>query len=100
VNHVAFDALTRRASLTTLGIAGLAGVAGPLPSQAKKKRKKKKFDVNKFCKTQVSQCETFVTAECGQNPSPNCLAALTCCDELATCDFPGFVGCIQAVSQP
>jgi hypothetical protein len=89
-----FDALTRRASLLTLGAAGLAGVAVPMVGLAKKKKKKKKGDVNKFCKQQVSDCQTFVTVQCAGNP--DCLDALPCCDPLATCDFGGWLNCLIA----
>lgn len=95
-----FDALTRRASLLTVGMAGLASLARPLTSAAKKNRKnknKKKGDVNKLCKTQVGQCETFINTFCqGQ---PGCADLLDCCSEVGVCDFTGFIACVEAVQQ-
>ena len=96
MDHGSFDALTRRASLASLSAAGLASLVIPISAQAKKK-KKKKFDVNKFCKQQVSQCETAVAVDCGGDPE--CIAATSlCCEELATCDFAGLFTCLQAIA--
>lgn len=98
MSDIAFDAITRRASLLGLSAAGLAGLAEPLSGAAKKKgkKKKKKFDINTFCKPQADQCETAIGATCGGNPE--CAAALVCCQDLATCDFNAFFACVQAVS--
>jgi hypothetical protein len=95
---VTFDALTRRASLLGLGTAGLAALVIPIASHAKKK-KKKKGNVNKLCKQQVSECNIFVTGTCESDAE--CLAeASACCPLLATCDFNGFLACLQAALQP
>jgi hypothetical protein len=91
MDPVSFDALSRRASLMTLGTAGLAALASPLTVDAKKK-KKKKGDVNKLCKRQIGECNTFVTITCAGDPE--CLDALPCCQELKTCDFAGFLNCL------
>lgn len=94
-----FDALTRRASLLTLGTAGLAALSLPLTGAARKKnrknRNKKKGDVNKFCKTQVEQCETFVLPLCEDINDPECVEVLACCAPLGSCDFDGFVACLE-----
>lgn len=97
-----FDALTRRASLLTLGSAGLAALTLPRTAAAKKNRKnrnKEKGDVNKLCKSQVGQCETFVTALCEDINDPECVAVLACCAPLASCDFNGFIACLEAAQE-
>jgi hypothetical protein len=95
MDHVSFAALTRRASLTALSAIGLAAMASPPTVNAKKKhKKKKKFDVNTFCKQQVSECETAIADDCDNDPE--CIAeAVPCCQFLATCDFAGFVVCAE-----
>ena len=95
MDDVAFDAMTRRASVAALGVAGLARFMAPAASDAKKKHKKK-FDVNKFCKKQVPECNTLITVQCAGDP--DCLDALPCCQELATCDFGGFLNCLVAAA--
>ena len=89
----AFDALTRRASLVTLGAAGLAALVAPIAADAKKKRSKK-GDVNKRCKQQVAAWTAFVPALCGDGP--NCDALIACGAQLAVCDFTGFLVCINS----
>jgi hypothetical protein len=98
-----FDAFTRRAALLTLGSVGLGTLASPLAADAKKRNRKRnknknKGDVNKLCKTQVGQCETFINAQCDPEDQ-ECAALLACCSELATCDFDGFVACFVDVQQ-
>jgi hypothetical protein len=98
-----FDALTRRASLLTLGTAGLAALALPLTGAAKAKKSRKnknknKGNVNKRCKTQVGQCEAFVDDFCGDQPE--CAEQLACCSSLGTCDFLGFIACVEEAQQP
>lgn len=89
----AFDALTRRASLLTLGAAGLASLGTPGVASARKKRKK--GDVNALCKQQVSQCLAFFIPLCGATAS--CLARFNlCCPQLGTCNFSGFNDCLRA----
>jgi hypothetical protein len=91
-----FDAITRRASLMTLGTAGLATLAAlahPLAADAKKKnRNKNKGDVNKRCKQQVEQCTTALAPECEGNE--NCPAILDCCSFFGTCNTTGFLNCV------
>ncbi len=96
MDHAFVAALTRRASLLTLGSAGLAALAQPMVSSAKKKKKKqKKGDVNQFCKKQVDQCRTFLSASCEGEGQAACLLAVeTCCPEFGTCNFAGFFDCI------
>jgi hypothetical protein len=59
MDHVSFDALSRRASLMTLG-AGLAGFAGPIAAKAKKKKGKG----NDKCKKQVGACREGIADLC------------------------------------
>jgi hypothetical protein len=99
MDPVNFDTLTRRASLLGLGTAGLAAFAVPLAADGKKKKKRKKGDVNQLCKQQVGECDIFVTGTC--EGDAECLAeASACCPLLATCDFNGFLTCLQAALQP
>jgi hypothetical protein len=86
----AFDSLTRRASLATLGAAGLAGLTMPMTSEAKKK--KKKGDPNKLCKKQVGDCTAFLTALCGGNP--DCQDSIDCCSSFATCNTSAVLACL------
>lgn len=85
-----FDALTRRASLTTLGVAGLAALTRPTASSAKKKD-----DKFKKCKKQVDDCTTFLLASCDGTPA-ECTVVAACCDELKHCHFDSFMFCVAA----
>lgn len=89
----AFDALTRRASLVTLGAAGLAALADPLTTAASKK-KRKKGDVNKRCQQQVAAWTAFVPSICADGP--NCEPLIACGVPLAVCDFTGFLVCLSS----
>jgi hypothetical protein len=93
-----FNALTRRATVMTLGAAGLGGLAAAI---ADAKSKKKKGDVNKLCKTQIEPCELTLTGQCGEDPE--CIEAMTaCCAILGTCNFTEMFACFEAFyeSQP
>jgi hypothetical protein len=90
MNDLSFDVFTRRASLATLSAAGLAALVGPFAADAKSANKKAK----KKCKSQVAQCTAFITADCSDNPNPECLAVLPCCDSLGTCDVNTFFACL------
>jgi hypothetical protein len=98
MDSVAFDVLTRRASLLTAGTAGLAALASPRAGSRKKKRKKKKGDVNKLCKQQVDVCNAdFLPYYCGDF-DPECVAGVPiCCDFFATCDPAGVLQCLIAL---
>jgi hypothetical protein len=96
MNHVNFDALTRRASLATLGVAVMVAVAHPFTAGAKKNRKKKRNngDVNKLCKKQVDQCLDFFATFCEEDPE--CVAdAEQCCPLAASCEFADFLSCVD-----
>jgi len=96
MDRVLFDALTRRASILTLGGAGLAGLAtlmSTVSTDAKKKRGKK-VDVNKRCKRQVAEWTAFAPTLCSEGP--DCEALIACGARLATCDFIGFLNCVNS----
>jgi hypothetical protein len=101
-----FDAITRRASVMTLGTVGLATLATLVPSQAidaKKqnngKKKKEKAISLKRCKKQVGPCTTLVTANCNQDA--DCLKdVVPCCEFLGRCDGVGFVTCAIGAQAP
>jgi hypothetical protein len=98
MNPLALNALSRRASLLTLGSAGLAAAfARPVTTSAKKKHGKskgKKGDATKLCKQQVGQCLELFTPNC---TNPTCLAQLErCCPVLGDCEFAGYFDCINA----
>jgi len=96
MDRVSFDALTRRASILTLGGAGLAGLATlmtPLATDAKKKRGRN-VDVNKRCKQQVAEWTAFAPSLCSEGP--DCDALIACGAQLATCDFTGFLVCVNS----
>lgn len=97
MNGDVFTALTRRASLLTLGAVGLASLAPTNAIHAKKKRRKKKRkngDIFKFCKKQVGQCLDFFLPSCEDDLI--CQATVeTCCPEVGQCDFTGFILCLD-----
>lgn len=97
MDPVSFDAVTRRASLTTLGAAGLvAAFAAPFGAEARKNKKKKKSDVNKFCKRQAGECLAVIIGLC--DGDSGCLDALPCCTQLRTCNMSGFLSCVIAAA--
>jgi len=91
-----FDALTRRASILTLGGAGLAGLATLITTESTdaKKKRGKKVDVNKRCKRQVAEWAAFAPSLCSEGP--DCEALIACGAQLATCDFTGFLNCVNS----
>jgi hypothetical protein len=91
MDDVSFDALTRRASLLTLGVAGLTGLAGSITADAKKKNKK---NDKKKCKKQVGQCTAFLMAVCAGDP--NCQDSIDCCSSVGSCNMTAFLGCFVA----
>ena len=96
---VAFDILTRRASLVSVGTAGVAALAAPIATAGKKKKRKKiKGDVFKHCKQQEVECAFVVESEC-QGDTDCLLQGLQCCERLATCDIVGFVDCLVAIGE-
>jgi hypothetical protein len=96
---VAFDALTRRASLVSAGTAGLAALAIPIAAKGKKRKKRKtKGDVFKLCKAQEADCAFVVESEC-QGDTQCLIQGLQCCEFLATCDIAGFLACLVAIGE-
>ena len=97
-----FGAILSRRGLLRTGALGAAGLGLGLSTQhhaeaakGKRGKKNKKGDVNKLCKTQVTDCETLLTSACGGDPK--CLNTVqTCCPALSTCDLGGFLACLRA----
>lgn len=91
MDHIAFDALTRRASLRTNGMV----LADSITTDAKKRRKKKrnKGDADKLCKRQVGQCLDLFIPACEDDLV--CQVQIeSCCSALGSCDLDGFFVCI------
>lgn len=95
------EAVSRRSSLVTLGVAALAamvalpgsGVAGkPSNNKNKKQKKQAKKQSLKLCQQQVGQCQTFITAECEGNGCGTVVAV--CCPLLGTCQNEAFFTCL------
>jgi|SRR5215213_6855696 hypothetical protein len=112
MNDLHFDSLTRRASLTTLGVAGVAAFASPFTATAKRKHKNANTKQRKHknanttqaktntaierCQTQVVQCTDFISAACAGDAA--CVAKhQPCCTFPGQCDFTGFITCLQQV---
>jgi hypothetical protein len=102
MDAIAFDALTRRASLIVVGTAGLAAsFASPIATSARNKAKKKlkKKQLQK-CQAQIGQCSAIFTANCeasSTNPDElqECLDTfIPCCEPLGTCGFNAFFVCL------
>jgi hypothetical protein len=94
MNHGSFDALTRRASLATLGGVGMTALVHPVSTAAKSKNKKSDKKARQKCQTQVEQCTTLVKDAC--NDDLHCLTQLDCCEFAGRCDFTGFLNCLIA----
>jgi hypothetical protein len=93
MNDRSFDALTRRASLVTLGAAGLATLAGSLTGYAKNNRTNTNRKAKKKCKRQAGQCTSVVTEAC--EGDPDCLERLlACCEPTGRCAIVGFLDCL------
>jgi hypothetical protein len=92
-------ALTRRASLTTLGAGGMAALARPFAAEARKTHKhKKKGDVNTLCKTQVEPCIAVFT-EALPDPTPEDQGRIQrCCPFLGNCDVMSHIACMYGVT--
>ena len=95
-----FAALTRRASLVTLGGAGMGMMGNPSIGAAKKKKKRKKGQDTSGCKRQAQVWQTFIGLQCEVNPEPACEDALACSEPLETCNFTEFFSCFQAATAP
>src|SRR5215213_3026252 len=100
MNDLHFDRLTRRAVLTTLGVAGLAAFVCPFNATAKRKHKKANTNQAQTntaierCQTQVAQCTDFISAACPGDAA--CAAKFQpCCTFSEQCDFTGFITCLQ-----
>jgi hypothetical protein len=90
MHEIAFDRLSRRASLTALGTAGVVGLLAHAPAAEGKQSTSKK--AKKKCKKQVDQCLSSFTAACAGDPT--CLALTQkCCPLIGTCDFSAFAAC-------
>lgn len=99
-----FDAFTRslgrRRAVQALAAAATATFSGATllaaksnnGNKGKKKNRKQKQKIRKqslaLCTAQVAECETLV----GSNS-----AQLLCCQQLADCDFGGFISCLEAL---
>jgi hypothetical protein len=92
MNRKSFDALTRRASMPTLGAASLAAFARPSVASAKKNDSK-----FKKCKKQVDECTVRMLLDCSGNTAQR-LAKAACCDQLKQCKFDEFIFCASAVA--
>jgi hypothetical protein len=93
LSHRASAAVSRRASLLSLGGAALASLAAPATTAhagtAGKKAKRK-------CKRQVGQCRAAWEDLCMGNP--NCESDFfACCQPLARCDVAAYLTCVAAV---
>ena len=110
-----FDGMTRqlgrRRTLQALGGALVATASGITLAGAKnsknnnkdrKRRKQKQAKLQRridqeslaLCAGQVPDCVTQLTANCGDNAECRAFGQ-RCCQELADCDFPGLVTCIE-----
>ncbi|MGH2618231.1 MAG: hypothetical protein ACRDJC_23630 [Thermomicrobiales bacterium] len=111
VTRRAAEAVSRRASLVSLGMAGLAVFAHPFPTDAKNKNKNKKNRSNKkaskrcedelaectaqttSCSVQAEECTAFLSAACAGDPAcPNLIA---CCLFLDRCHASAFLTCLD-----
>jgi hypothetical protein len=98
VTRQAAAAVSRRASLVTLGGAALAAVATkPGVSEAKKKKSgnASKKKAKQRCSRDAAVCKAELPAAC--NGIAECVALLTPCCE--TCSAGGFVTCLVAAQQ-
>jgi hypothetical protein len=100
MDDVAFDAVTRRASLVSLGLAGLAAfLADAITGEAKNKNKKITKKAKQKCQSQVGQCTASYTVFCDNitdNPVDlqECVDSYRpCCEFLADCDAGAFLNC-------
>ena len=76
------------------------GLSAPVTAEAHKRNKKQnkqnggRKKILFLCNKQISACESFVQDACVDNAA--CLAAATpCCERMGSCDFTGFIGCIN-----
>ena len=111
-----FDTFTqqfgRRRALQALGAAAVATASGLTLASAKggnkkkkqqrKQRKQKRKNLQRridqeslaLCASQVPECVTLITENCGDNAE--CVATgQLCCQELADCDFTGLIACFE-----
>lgn len=94
MNDRVITALSRRASVLTLGALGASVALAPVASSARnRKNKKVKKKARQKCQQQVDQCNDFVIVEC--NGQADCIAeGQVCCSSLAECDLTGFLNCL------
>lgn len=95
------DALIRRFSRAEWEEARIEAASDAVGAARKKKRNKNrnknknKGDVNKRCKQQAAEFIDFVAFLCGDEPQPQCDELIACAASLETCDFPGFLICVD-----
>ena len=98
----AAEAMSRRASLLTLGGAVLARVmAAPRTAQAGKESKKAKKRVKRTCKRQVGACRAFFTELCATDPEcdeEEMERVFPCCELLENCEAGDSVACFFDVA--
>jgi hypothetical protein len=103
------EAVSRRATLATLGTVGLAALAHPFPTAAKKGNKKNttskkatkrcKKDLaactaqGASCSAQAEDCRSFISASCTSDPS--CPGMIACCTFFESCDAGAFLTCLE-----
>jgi hypothetical protein len=100
MDDVAFDAVSRRASLVSLGMAGLAAtVFGARTTEARNKNKSIAKKAKQKCQGQVGQCIASYTGFCDlltNDPVDlqECVDFyFSCCQLLADCDAGAFLIC-------
>jgi hypothetical protein len=97
LTHRAGEALSRRHSLGTLGVAALlAAMASPTAALAansnkKAKRKARKLKTKK-CRKQEGPCRDFWTGVC--EGDPECLPMIDCCASFSSCDADAAFSCM------
>jgi hypothetical protein len=95
--HHAGEALSRRRSLGTLGVAAfLAAMATPAVGLAAKSNKKAKRKARKLktkkCKKQEGPCRDFWTGVC--EGDPECEPLIDCCASFASCNTDAALSCM------
>jgi hypothetical protein len=93
-----FDTFTR-------GLSRQQPTSASVTSEDRKRNKKRNKNnggqkkIFALCNREVTACESFVQDECGGNAA--CVAAATpCCERLGSCDFTGFITCINDATAP
>jgi hypothetical protein len=97
VNERVFAALSRRASLLTLGAARSAAELKPATADAKNKNRnsKVKKKAKQKCEQQVGPCNDFVITQCDAADEACISRRLACCAFLGACDVTGLLTCLD-----